>query len=93
MRFRIVAQTLFAAVFLRISLAPALAAEMKPEAEMQARICAGMQQGVDLGVMARADCVSETYAIEIDWADKWREEIGQALSNATAMGWRPVLVL
>lgn len=43
--------------------------------------------------MGRADCVSETHAIEIDWADKWHEGIGQALSYATATGLAPGLIL
>lgn len=72
---------------------PALADDAVTEAEMQARLCAGLETEVVLGGMGRADCVSDIHAIEIDWADKWHEGLGQVLSYATATGKRPGLVL
>ncbi len=74
-------------------LCPDAAARGPREAEVQARLCAGMDQEVRLGAMGRADCISSTHAIEIDWSEKWREGIGQALSYATRTGLRPGLVL
>lgn len=37
---------------------------------------------VTLSNGTRADCLTDTHAIEVDFADKWRESIGQALSYA-----------
>jgi len=72
---------------------PAQAAHGLYEAEVQAHLCAGIEQEVHLGEMGRADCVSTTHAIEIDWSEKWHEGLGQVLAYATATGLRPGLVL
>ncbi len=63
------------------------------EAEVRARLCSGIKQEVTLGKMGRADCVSTTHAIEIDWSEKWHEGLGQVLAYATATRLRPGLVL
>ncbi len=52
-----------------------------------------MTREVALGDMGRADCVSATHAIEVEWDDKWHEGVGQALAYATASGLEPGLVL
>jgi hypothetical protein len=36
----------------------------------------------------RADCVSETHAIEVDFAHKWAEAVGQSLNYAAETGKR-----
>jgi hypothetical protein len=61
---------------------PALAqdTERRAEAYFEQRFCQGMQLDLQLGEQRRADCLSDTHAIEIDWHDKWREAVGQALA-------------
>jgi hypothetical protein len=41
----------------------------------------------------RADCVFSGYAVEVEFADKWAEGIGQALEYGASMGKTPGLVL
>lgn len=41
----------------------------------------------------RADCVSETHAIEVDFAHKWAEAVGQSLNYAAETGKRPGIIL
>ena len=53
------------------------------EAEVEALLCADMETSyrIPIGSVSylEVDCVSDTHAIEIDWNDKWREGVGQAL--------------
>lgn len=42
---------------------------------------------------ARVDCLTDEYAIEFDFANKWAEAIGQALYYAKKTGRRPGIVL
>ena len=53
------------------------------EAEVEVLLCADMETSYRIPVGSvsylEADCVSDTHAIEIDWNDKWREGVGQAL--------------
>ena len=49
--------------------APAFAVDAVTEAEMRARLCARLKTKVVLGGMGRADCVSDTHAVEVGWAD------------------------
>ncbi|KAB0665625.1 hypothetical protein F6V25_07845 [Oryzomonas japonica] len=41
----------------------------------------------------RADCVTDDYAVEIDFAPKWAEALGQALHYADQTGKRPGILL
>ncbi len=41
----------------------------------------------------RIDCLTETHAIEFDFAPKWAEAIGQSLHYAAVAGKRPGVVL
>jgi hypothetical protein len=41
---------------------------------------------VQLEGRTRADCVTDSYAIEIEFADKWKEAIGQSLWYAMQTG-------
>lgn len=41
----------------------------------------------------RVDCLTSEYAIEVDFAKKWAESIGQALYYAEVTGRKPVVVL
>lgn len=57
------------------------------EADYRDALCAEMQREVrvpDGGGIA--DCQSETHIIEIDWADKFKEGVGQALTCSTKSG-------
>lgn len=42
---------------------------------------------------ARIDCLSDTYAIEIEFAKKWAEGIGQSLYYAQMSGKKPAIAL
>lgn len=42
---------------------------------------------------ARVDCLTEEYAVEIDFAPKWAEAVGQALYYAIMTGKKPGVVL
>lgn len=49
------------------------------EADYQACACAGHETEVLLQSGARADCVSDTHAIEVESYSDWAEGIGQSL--------------
>ncbi len=51
------------------------------------------QQEVILFDKARVDCVTDTHAIEFDFASKWGESIGQALYYGSVTGKKPGIVL
>lgn len=42
---------------------------------------------------ARIDCLTDEYAIEVDWAKKWAEGIGQALYYAKMTNKKPAVAL
>ena len=42
---------------------------------------------------ARVDCVTEEYAVEFDFANKWAESIGQCLYYALKTNKKPAVVL
>lgn len=41
----------------------------------------------------RVDCITETHAVEVDFAYKWAEAIGQAVNGANQTGLRPGILL
>lgn len=41
----------------------------------------------------RVDCLTDEYAVEVDFGDGWAEAIGQALYYAERTGRRPGIVL
>ena len=63
------------------------------EAKYQARYCTGMEQEVTMRSGARADCISNDYAIEVDFSNKWAEAIGQSLHYASETSLRAGIVL
>lgn len=63
------------------------------ERDYQARFCAGMKMEVPTKSGARADCVSATHAIEVDWSKKWAEAIGQSLHYASELNLKAGIVL
>ncbi len=75
-------------------LATALALPAKAnEAEIQACLCKGTQLEVQLKSGARADCLSDEYAIEVDPTEKWAEALGQSLHYAEQSGKRAMIYL
>ncbi len=62
-----------------LTLASYLPASAGPDAEMQARYCAGMDIEVTLPDRTRADSISATHAIEVEFSEDWATALGQAL--------------
>jgi len=48
---------------------------------------------VVLGDNIRCDIVTATHAIEVDFADKWTEAIGQSLSYVLQLNLKPAIAL
>jgi hypothetical protein len=72
-----------------------LAPHLHPEAFYQQQWC-NQQQGVleyRLDDGARVDCVTDSHAIEFDFAPKWAESIGQALYYGAKTGKKSGVVL
>ena len=63
------------------------------EADYRDRLCASMDREVTLPNGARADCLSDTHAIEVDFTEKWAEALGQSLSYAASTGLQPGIFL
>lgn len=59
----------------------------------QERHCDGMELGKHLPSGGYVDCLSAEYAIEVDWASKWAEAVGQSLYYADATGRKPGIIL
>ncbi len=66
----------------------------KKEKHYQAEWCAdrGLTE-YRLPDRTRVDCLTESHAIEFDWAKKWHEGIGQSLYYAVQTGKRAGIVL
>lgn len=75
-------------------LIPALA-QAQSEADYRDRWCDEHdgQAEVVLYDRTRVDCLTETFAVEVDWAPKWAESIGQALLYAEITGRDPAVLL
>lgn len=63
------------------------------ERDYQRRYCAGMALEVVTPSGSRADCLSSTHAIEVDFSKKWAEAIGQSLHYANELGRKAGIVL
>lgn len=65
------------------------------EKAYQDKWCAEMngQTEVVLPDRARVDCVTKDYAVEIEFAHKWAESIGQSLYYGIALKKKPGVVL
>jgi hypothetical protein len=83
--------TLIASLIL-VGMAPAIS-EAHNEHIWQRRYCAGMELGWHLPSGGYVDCLSAEYAIEVDWAPKWAEAVGQSLYYAGATGRKPGIIL
>lgn len=75
---------------------PALAfGSLHPERDYQKSWCeaAGGASEFVLTDRARVDCLTLTHAVEVDFASKWAEAIGQALYYSIATGKSPGILL
>lgn len=70
----------------------AQAKHLHKEAEYRDAWCQGETE-VRLPNGNRADCITDKYAVEIDFAAKYHEAIGQALDYADQAGKRPAILL
>lgn len=71
------------------------AGHLHPESWYQARWCQarGGQVEVVLPDRTRCDCLTDDHAIEIDFAEKWAEAIGQSLYYSLQTGKRAGIAL
>jgi|GEM_PF-2469669 len=68
-------------------------AESKEEFFRQ-RLCAGMKQERYLQhARSYVDCVSDTHAVEVEFANKFKQAIGQALHYAEQLKLKPGIIL
>lgn len=74
---------------------PVQAKNLHLETEYQAAWCPEMKGDMEyvLPDRTRVDCLLDDYAVEMDFARKWHEAIGQALFYANMTGRRPGVVL
>lgn len=68
------------------------AGHLHKEAEYRDAWCQG-QTEVRLPDGTRVDCLTDTYAVEIDFARKWAEGIGQAIHYGAVTGKQPATAL
>lgn len=70
-------------------------ASLHPEREYQDAWCAlaGGTREFVLPDRARVDCLTRTHAVEVDFARKWAEAIGQALYYSIETGKSPGILL
>jgi hypothetical protein len=91
----LMAATVIATIFILAMFFPSNAKRSHHEAWYQERWCE-TQKGImeyRLPDAARIDCLTDTHAIEFDFAAKWAEAIGQALYYAGQTGRKPGIVL
>jgi hypothetical protein len=68
---------------------------VKNEKYYQTNLCKKLNGVIEykLPDKTRIDCLTDDYAIEIDWAKKWAEGIGQALYYAQQTNKKPAVAL
>ena len=74
---------------------PARAKHLYPESTYQ-KVWCDKRSGImeyKLNDKTRVDCLTEKYAVEVDFAPKWAECIGQALYYGKMTGKQPACVL
>lgn len=82
----------FACLIVFLLLAPALSEHLYPEKYYQEKFCYGQTEFV-LPDKTRVDCLTRDYAVEVDFASKWAECIGQSLYYAEMTNKKPACVL
>jgi hypothetical protein len=70
----------------------AIATHVFPESSYRDAWCLGETE-VRLGNGNRADCVTTNYAIEVEFAKKYHEGVGQALDYAQQTGKAPAILM
>ena len=68
-------------------------AHLNLESYYQNEFCTGMDTEVVMSDGTRADCVGIGIVIEVDFAEKWYQAVGQSLAYANLTGLHPVIVL
>ncbi len=88
-------QRITALLSISLIFAPAANAHMYLEKEYQNQWCKtnNGKTEVRLQDKTRIDCLTDKYAIEFDFANKWAESIGQALYYASSTGKEAGIVL
>ncbi len=88
-------QFLFSALFSVLTLASVGAAHAEREVWYQKVWCDGIagRMEVKLPEGPRVDCLTQYHAIEMDFANKWHEAIGQSLHYAQLTGQKAGIVL
>ena len=71
---------------------PAESKRLHPEKHYQNRFCYGQTEFV-LPDKTRIYCLTDLYAVEVDFAQKWAECIGQAIYYAEMTGRQPACLL
>ena len=79
-------------VLLLIIILLTISARQHPEKYYQNKYCEG-QLEVVLIDKTRCDCLTDTHAIEYDFANKWAESLGQALHYSRIANKKPGIVL
>lgn len=69
------------------------AAHKLPERVYQKMYCPQNMREVRLYDGTRVDCLTDSFAIEFDFAPKWAEALGQALHYARMTGRQPAIFL
>lgn len=87
--------TILTAIALLLTTAADAREQRRHEPYYAALWCAeqGGRPEVRLASGNRADCITETHAIEVDWARKFRQGIGQSLDYAQETGKRAGILL
>lgn len=65
------------------------------ESEYRDLLCGGKgwEMEAQMSNGTRADCMTDRLAIEVDFAHKWAEAIGQSLNYAAVTGTQPAVIL
>lgn len=71
---------------------PAAAARLHKESAYRDAWCNGETE-VRLADGTRADCITKNYAVEVEFASKWAEAVGQSLHYADLAGKQPAILL
>jgi len=69
--------------------------EKKNERYYQIKMCNKLEGKIEyrLADKTRVDCLTDEYAIEVDWAKKWAEGIGQSLYYGMVTNKKPAIGL
>ena len=83
-------QLLFACLLIPLWVNPS---EARDESFWQQRYCTGMILEKHLPSGGYVDCLSDEFAIEVDWSSHWAESVGQSLYYAAATNRKPGIIL